>query len=173
MSSVARPKAQAIRHTFHGSCATAFLADSCLSVWVLWQCFEPPVPECPEGTAALLEALRAWTLAEADAVRLKAVPNANIAEAYASHLVRWTDGITGSVASSSATERTIRKGPVLDIPYVTTALREKARAVGKAIEERLDLAVKLYRRELKPKREIVGKHTSAEAKGGLPTLTCR
>ena len=131
------------------------------------------MPECPEGTAALLEALRAWTLAEADAVRLKAVPNANIAEAYASHLVRWTDGITGSVASSSATERTIRKGPVLDIPYVTTALREKARAVGKAIEERLDLAVKLYRRELKPKREIVGKHTSAEAKGGLPTLTCR
>ena len=173
MSSVARPKAQAIRHTSHGSCATAFFADSCLSVWVLWQCFEPPVPECPEGTAALLEALRAWTLAEADAVRLKAVPNANIAEAYASHLVRWTDGITGSVASSSATERTIRKGPVLDIPYVTTALREKARAVGKAIEERLDLAVKFYRRELKPKHEIVGKHTSAEAKGGLPTLTYR
>ena len=149
LSPPARPKAQAIRHTHIMAPAQlhSWLTPVCR--YVLWQCFAPPVPKFPEGTAALLEALRAWTQAEADAVRLEAIHNAEIAGAYASHLMRWRDGITGFVASSSATEGTIRKGPVLAIPYVTTALRGKARAVGKTIEERLDLAVKLYRRELR------------------------
>ena len=102
------------------------------------QCFAPPVPEWPVGGVQLLEALRKWTRAEADAVRFTKVPDEATAAVYALRLELW---------GLELLRRDSEQDCGRDIPYVTAALREVARAVSNNTEERLVLAVALYRRE--------------------------
>ena len=86
----------------------------------------------------LLEALRKWTRAEADAVRFAKVPDEATAAVYALRLELW---------GLELLRRDSEQDCGRDIPYVTAALREVARAVSNNTEERLVLAVALYRRE--------------------------
>ena len=96
-----------------------------------WQTFAAPVPECPLDGPGLLRALGAWVRAEAAAVRAKGTGGSTVAAAYAAALNRWADAVGGKTL----------------IPRVMPALRKAACAVGTLADDRLVLAVALYRRE--------------------------
>ena len=95
-----------------------------------WQCFAAPVPASSSDGPGLLQALSAWVRAEAAAVRAKGTGGPTAA-AYAAALHRWADAVGG-------------KTP---IPRLTAALRKAACAVDALSDERLALAVALYRRD--------------------------
>ena len=99
-----------------------------------WQCFAAPVPGCPAGAAELLGALRDWVRAEGNSVQLAAGAGdgRGPAAAYAKVLAGWAKGVGRA------------KWP---IPRVSAGMRGAARAVSDDAERRLDLAIKLYRRE--------------------------
>ena len=85
----------------------------------------------------LLEALRKWTRAEADAVRFAKAPDEITATIYAARLERWGQGVCSDTSPTRDSH----------IPYLTSTLRTLARDVSDDIEERLILAVALYRRD--------------------------
>ena len=94
------------------------------------------------GQEALLAALAEWVRAEAADVRI-ATPRTNGAAAkrYVAMLGEWAGRIGG-------TQRWA-------IPRVSKGLRQAARAVSEEREQRFDLAVQLYRRELNKKGAVV------------------
>ena len=57
------------------------------------QFFAPPVPTAAPDAAGLLEAVASWARAEADAVRFKAAPDAQTADAYRKELEKWAGNI--------------------------------------------------------------------------------
>ena len=79
----------------------------------------------------LLKALAVWVRAEAAAVRAKGTGGPRVAVAYAAALNRWADAVGGETP----------------VPRVTPALRKAACAVDALADERLALAVALYRRD--------------------------
>lgn len=115
------------------------------------QSFAEPVPRWPVGKEALLKALNEWVHAEADAI-LFAAPASGRSDAkqYVNMLRRWAGNIGAG------------RGWV--IPRVGANLRAAARAVGPVAEERFDLAVALYRREVNKADKAVtsGKGTARD-----------
>ena len=98
------------------------------------QSFEPPVPAWPVGKTALLEALAEWVRDEARAVGLASRMDGGAAKRYVKMLGQWAGRIG--------------EGQAWAIPRVGADLRRAAREVSARAEDRFDLAVSLYRREV-------------------------
>ena len=94
------------------------------------------MPEWPATSVALLEALDRWVRAEANDVRGKASPTSSDASTYADALEQWAGNISVDKKDTA-------------IPRFRASLRSAARAVGQASEDRLELAILLYRKEYK------------------------
>ena len=125
----------------------------------LVQSFEPPVPAWPVGKTALLEALAEWVRDEARAVGLASRMDGGAAKRYVKMLGQWAGRIG--------------EGQAWAIPRVGADLRRAAREVSARAEDRFDLAVSLYRREVNKegtadrRRAAMSRAEAARAEAGV------